>query len=99
QVLPRALGVLSSAALGRTLGAGDFGLYFVISSFAAFALVVVDWGQQFFGIREVARTPQRGGELLGTGLVLRTIGTALGCVPPGLSARAVGYRRVRHPLA
>jgi O-antigen/teichoic acid export membrane protein len=93
QVLTMVLGVLFSAALGRTLGAGDFGLYFVISSFAAFALVVVDWGQQFFGIREVARTPQRGGELLGTGLVLRTIWTALVCVPTGLSAWALGYDR------
>ena len=43
----------------------DFGLYFLISSFATFAYVVVDWGQQFYVIREVARTPSRGGDLLG----------------------------------
>jgi len=93
QVLTMLLGVVFSAALGRTLGASDFGLYFVISSFAAFALVVVDWGQQYFGIREVARVPQRGGELLGTGLVLRALGTALVCLPTGLSAWALGYDR------
>ncbi len=93
QVSTMVLGILFSAALGRTLGAGDFGLYFIISSFSAFALVVVDWGQQYFGIREVARSPERGGELLGTGLVVRAIGTALVCVPTGLSAWALGYDR------
>jgi len=91
QVTTMALGILFSAALGRTLGAGDFGLYFLITSFSNFALVVVDWGQQFFGIRAVARSPERGGDLLGTGLVLRAVGTALVCVPTGLSAWALGY--------
>jgi O-antigen/teichoic acid export membrane protein len=87
------LGILFSAALGRKLGAGDFGLFFIISSFSAFALVLVDWGQQYFGIREVARAPRRGGDLLGTGLVLRTIGTALVCVPTGLTAWLLGFDR------
>ena len=91
QLATMVLGVLFSAALGRTLGAADFGLYFIISSFSAFALVVVDWGQQFFGIREVARTPERGQDLLGTGLVLRAVGTVLVCIPTGLSAWALGY--------
>lgn len=94
QVVTMVLGILFTAALGRTLGAGpDFGLYFIISSFSAFALVVVDWGQQWFGIREVARSPQRGGDLLGTGLVLRAVGTLLVCIPTGFSAWALGYDR------
>ena len=63
QVSTTALAIVFSAALGRSLGAGDFGLYFLISSFATFAYVVVDWGQQFYIIREVARAPARGGEL------------------------------------
>jgi O-antigen/teichoic acid export membrane protein len=87
------LAVLFNAALGRTLGAGDFGLYFLISSFATFALLVVDWGQQIFGIREVARAPERGGDFLGTGLVLRFLGTALACLLTALSAWALGYDR------
>jgi O-antigen/teichoic acid export membrane protein len=93
QVATMVLGILFSAALGRTLGVADFGLYFLITSFSNFALVLVDWGQQYFGIRAVARTPERGGELLGTGLVLRALGTALVCVPTGLSAWALGYDR------
>ena len=91
QVATTALAIVFNGALGRSLGARDFGLYFLISSFAAFAFVIVDWGQQFYGIREVARSPERGGDLLGTGLVLRIVGTALICVPVGLAAWALGY--------
>lgn len=87
------LGILFSAMLGRALGVGDFGLYFLINSFAAFALVLVDWGQQWFGVREVAKAPERGGDFLGTGLVLRVVGTLLVCVPSGLAAWALGYDR------
>jgi O-antigen/teichoic acid export membrane protein len=46
QVATTALAIVFSAALGRALGARDFGVYFLITSFAAFAYVVVDWGQQ-----------------------------------------------------
>jgi O-antigen/teichoic acid export membrane protein len=91
QAATMVLGVLFNAALGRTLGAGDFGLYFLISTFATFALLLVDWGQQIFGIREVARSPARGGDLLGTGLVLRILGTALACLLTALCAWALGY--------
>ena len=91
QATTMVLGIVFSGALGRTLGATDFSLYFLISTFSSFALVVVDWGQQFFGIRAVARSPERGGDLLGTGLVLRALGTLLVCVPTGLSAWALGY--------
>ena len=91
QVVTTALGIVFSAALGRTLGAGDFGVYFLIASFSTFAYVVVDWGQQFYIIREVACQPERGSVLLGTALVLRTAGAALVTVPFGLTAWALGY--------
>ena len=85
------LGILFNALLGRALGAGDFGLYFLVNTFAGFALVLVDWGQQYYGIREVARAPERGGDLLGTGLVLRSVGTLAVSVPTALTAWALGY--------
>ena len=91
QAVTTALAILFSAALGRTLGARDFGVYFLISSFAAFAYVLVDWGQQLYVIREVARQPERGSLLLGTALGLRAAGAALVVVPSGLAAWALGY--------
>jgi O-antigen/teichoic acid export membrane protein len=93
QAATMVLGILFSAMLGRRLGAADFGLFFLINSLAGFALVLVDWGQQYFAIREVARSPERGGELLGSGLVLRCLGTLLVCLPAGLGAWALGYDR------
>src|SRR5512140_1410404 len=71
QVITTLLAIVFSAALGRSLGAGDFGLFFLATTFSGFAFVVVDWGQQFYVIREVARLPDRGGGLLGTTLLLR----------------------------
>lgn len=91
QVTTTALAIFFSAALGRSLGARDFGIYFLIASFSTFAYVLVDWGQYYFIVREVARQPERGGILLGTALVLRTAGAALVSVPFGLVAWALGY--------
>ena len=53
--------------------------------------MLVDWGQRFYIIREVARHPERGSPLLGTALILRTVGAALVAVPSGLAARALGF--------
>jgi O-antigen/teichoic acid export membrane protein len=85
------LAILFSSALGRTLGAADFGLYFMLVSFSTFAYVVIDWGQQVYVTREAARRPERGSVLLGTVLVLRTSGAALVAVLSGLAVRALGY--------
>src|SRR5882724_458110 len=91
QVATTALAIVFSAALGRSLGARDFGVYFLVTSFSTFAYVLVDWGQQFYVIREVACKPERRSLLLGTALVLRAAGGALVAVPSGLAAWALGY--------
>jgi O-antigen/teichoic acid export membrane protein len=70
-----ALAVLLSAALGRALGAAEFGLYYVVSAPWGLAYVLIEWGQTPYIIREVARHPDRAGDLLGTGLALRVAGT------------------------
>ena len=91
QVVTTTLAILFSAALGRSLGAGDFGLYFLLTTFATFAYVVVDFGQTFYVIREVARKPERGGEFLGTALALRVVGAVLLSAPVGFVSWALGY--------
>jgi O-antigen/teichoic acid export membrane protein len=91
QVATTALAIVFNASLGRSLGARDFGCYFLIGSFATFAYVLVDWGQQFYLIREIARTPALGGPLLGSALVMRALGAVLISVPAGLTALALGY--------
>ncbi|MEJ2229349.1 MAG: flippase, partial [Alphaproteobacteria bacterium] len=91
QVVTTALAIVFSAALGRNLGASDFGLYFLIASFTGFAYVLVDWGQQLYMMREVARQPSSGSNLLGTALVLRVVGAALVAVPSVFVLWTLGY--------
>jgi O-antigen/teichoic acid export membrane protein len=91
QVGTTTLAIIFSATLGRKLGPGDFGLYFLVTTFANFTYVVVDWGQQFYLIREVARRPDKGGDLLGTALAMRAAFAIALALPAALVAWALGY--------
>src|SRR5258706_4209468 len=91
QVTTTALAIVLSAALGRSLGAQDFGIYYLISTMSTFAFVFVEWGQPFLVIRQVARDPRQSGDLLGTALALRVALALLVTIPVGLIAWGLGY--------
>jgi O-antigen/teichoic acid export membrane protein len=91
QAATTALAIVFSAALGRSLGAADFGVFYLITTMSTFAYVCVEWGQPLFVIREAARDPPRSGELLGTALLLRAAFAVLVTVPAGLAAWGLGY--------
>jgi len=91
QVVTTALAIVFTAALGRSLGAAEFGLFFLISTMSASAYIVVEWGQTLFVVREAAREPVRTGELLGTALVLRVAFSIAAVIPAGLVSWALGY--------
>ncbi len=91
QATTTALAIVLSAALGRSLGAKDFGIYYLITTMCTFAYVFVEWGQPYFVIRQVAREVRRSGELLGTALALRAAFAMVVTVPAGLMAWALGY--------
>jgi O-antigen/teichoic acid export membrane protein len=91
QVSTTALAIFLNAALGRFLGAQDFGLYYLITTMSTFAYVFVEWGQPIIVIREVAQDPPRSGDLLGAALALRVALVALVTVPAWLVAHLVGY--------
>jgi O-antigen/teichoic acid export membrane protein len=77
QVATTALAIVLNAALGRFLGAADFGVYYLITTLCAFAYVFVEGGQPMYVVGEVAKDPARAGEMLGTALPLRTVVTVL----------------------
>jgi O-antigen/teichoic acid export membrane protein len=91
QVATTVLAIAMSAALGRSLGAEDFGRYYLINTMAVFAYVFVEWGQAFYVIREAARAPAGSGLLLGTSLFNRVAFAVASTLPVGLVAWALGY--------
>jgi PST family polysaccharide transporter len=91
QVATTVLTILLSAAIARTLGAADFGLLYLLTSVATFAYVFVDWGHGLFIPREVARHPDRAGELLGSVLVVRAATALVMCLPTIAITWLLGY--------
>jgi O-antigen/teichoic acid export membrane protein len=91
QVASTALSIGLSAALGRTLGPADFGVYFLLLSMSTFAYVFVDWGQSALLVREAAKRPDAIGELLGSALAFRTAVALAAVVVTALLARVIGY--------
>jgi O-antigen/teichoic acid export membrane protein len=85
------LSVVLSALLGRTLGAAEFGLFYVVHTMTMFAYTFAEWGQGMYVVREVAREPRRSGELLASVLRFRTIAIALAFAPALLAAKAAGH--------
>ena len=85
------LAIVFSAVLARSLGAIEFGLYFLVTSMATSAYIIVEWGQPMLAVREIARDPQRVGELLGTGLAFRILAAAIVSVPLILIGSLLGY--------
>jgi O-antigen/teichoic acid export membrane protein len=91
QAATTALAIVLSAALARSLGATDFGVYYLITTMSTFVYVFVEWGQPLFVIRQAAREPLRSGVLLGTALALRVAFAIVVALPAGLIAWSLGY--------
>jgi PST family polysaccharide transporter len=75
QIASTALAIGLNAALGRSLGPADFGMYFFLVSMTSFAYALVDWGQSLVVVREAARQPDLIGSLIGSVLASRFLAT------------------------
>jgi O-antigen/teichoic acid export membrane protein len=91
QVVTTTLAIVLSAVVSRTLGASDYGLLYLVLAIATFAYVFVDWGYGPYVVGEVARHPERAGDLLGSVLALRVATAAVMCVVAVLVMSATGY--------
>jgi len=91
QAATTALAILLTGALGRWLGAADYGTYYVLITMSTSALMLLEWGQSLWVVRESAREPQRAGELLGTALAFRVAIATVATIPIGLLTLALGY--------
>jgi O-antigen/teichoic acid export membrane protein len=93
QAATTTLAIILTAALGRSLGAADFGVYYVLMTMSTSAYLLVEWGQSLWVVHESARAPARSGELLGTALVFRLALALVTTVPAALVTVALGYER------
>jgi O-antigen/teichoic acid export membrane protein len=85
------LSIVLSAALGRSLGAAEYGRLFLVTTMTTFAYGFVDWGQGMYVAREVARDPGRAGDLLGSSIAFRALAAAVVAAPAVAVAWALGY--------
>jgi O-antigen/teichoic acid export membrane protein len=94
QVVTTLLAILLSAAIARTLGAAEFGLLYLVTTVGTFAYVFVDWGHGAYITREIARHPDRAGELTGTVMAARAATALFLCGPVVATTWLLGYDRV-----
>ncbi len=93
QVLGTPLSVLINVVAGRYLGPADFGTLYLATTYAAFALVFVEWGQYGALTGKIAVHRARAGELLGSAMVWRIGASCVVGVVVLLLCAASGYSR------
>jgi len=91
QIGSTTLSLILSVVLARTLGATDFGIYFLLLQTSLFAYVFVEWGQSAYLVREAAQRPQATSVLLGSALVFRVLAGLLAVGLTSFMVRLLGY--------
>jgi O-antigen/teichoic acid export membrane protein len=91
QVMTTVLGVVVNALLGRSLGAADFGLLYLVTSSAALPYVLLEWGQTSYVVAEVASRRSEAGALVASSLALRIAGVPVASGLTALAMYLLGY--------
>lgn len=99
QIATIIMGFFLTATLGRSLGSAEFGVLYTVLAISGFASVAIDWGQATYLVREAARGRPDQAELIGSALLMRTLGTGVATILAALIAYAFGYDRTIVSLA
>lgn len=91
QVLTTALSIALHSVLGRSLGAVEFGVLFLVTSWTSFVSDVTAWGVGALLVTRVARDASLAGPLLGAAIAFRVAATVLVLGPAVLLIRLLGY--------
>ena len=96
------LGVLVGAWVARHLGPSDYGNLAYVLAVVALFQAIANAGVDAIVVREIARTPDQAGDILGSALLLRLCAGALGWVAApaeaGPSSRADKTRNRAHGI-
>ena len=93
QVLAAPLSVLINAFAGRYLGPADFGVLYLATTYSAFALLFVEWGQFGTLTGKIATHRSRAGELLGSAMLWRLVAGAMAAACVLILCVIAGYGR------
>jgi O-antigen/teichoic acid export membrane protein len=91
QIASTALGILLSAVIGRALEPAQLGILYIVLAISSFVYVIVDWGQSFFLVREMARGRIDEPELIGSALLIRLATFVISSAIAVGIAMALGY--------
>lgn len=73
QVASTALGIFLTAVIGRALEPAQLGNFYIVMAISSFVLVIADWGQNTYLVREMARGRTDEPELIGSALFIRLV--------------------------
>ena len=91
QIATGILGFFLTAALGRSLGPANFGIYYTLFAIYGFVGVMVDWGQATYVIGETARGRPDEPEFIGSALLIRLAGSVCAAIMAAGITLAFGY--------
>lgn len=92
------LTVLLSAAMGRHLGATEFGYLYLAGTLTGFGFLVVEWGHGNVIAAAVARDRSKAGAMLGTSLAWRSAAALVACLALWLASKLLGYAAEFQPI-
>jgi O-antigen/teichoic acid export membrane protein len=94
QVASTAIGILLTAVIGRALEPEQLGTLYIVAAISSFVVVIVDWGQGTYFVREMARGRNDEPELIGSALLVRLATTILSCAIAVAIALAFGSGQI-----
>ncbi|HEV2700084.1 MAG TPA: oligosaccharide flippase family protein, partial [Steroidobacteraceae bacterium] len=93
QIIAAPLSVLINAVAGRYFGPGVFGTFYLITTYAGFALLFVEWGQFGALTGKIAAQRSRAGELLGSAIIWRIAAAVVVSAVVLVACAVTGYGR------
>ena len=91
QIASTGLGFILNAALGRSLGPSDFGVFYTVLTICSFVGFAIDWGQNPYVIKEIARGRSDEPEFVGSAMLIGAAGSACAAMMAIVLALAAGY--------
>jgi O-antigen/teichoic acid export membrane protein len=93
QVLAAPVSIVINAVAARYLGPADFGTLYLVTTYAGFAFIFVEWGQFGTLTGKIATDRSRAGELLGSAMVWRIAAAWVAAILALLLCALAGYDR------